>query len=186
MNLVVIAGSPRKGSVTKRIALHLENHFSETTSHNIQFVDLEEVNLPPIQQVWSSIDAVPEEFKSLATIVFEADAFVLVTPEYNGSYSPAMKNLLDHFPKQLRKPFGLVAGSYGAFGGLRAGLQMQALVSALFGVFSPHMLIVPQMDKKFDEQGNLLDPAFQSSIDQFAKEFLWLAERVTAKELLTV
>jgi NAD(P)H-dependent FMN reductase len=30
--------------------------------------------------------------KPLAKRIFEADAFILATPEYNGSYSPAMKN----------------------------------------------------------------------------------------------
>ena len=35
----------------------------------------------------------------LAKRILEADAFILITPEYNGSYSPHLKNLLDHFAK---------------------------------------------------------------------------------------
>ena len=89
--------------------------------------------------------------------MFEADAFIMVTPEYNGSYTPALKNLFDHFPKQSRKPFGIVTASPGALGGVRAALQLQTLVYALFGVGSPHMLITPLIDKKFDEHGNLTD-----------------------------
>jgi hypothetical protein len=38
------------------------------------------------------------------------------------------------------------------------------------------MLVVPFMDKKFDEAGNLVDPAFQKQADTFLNEFLWLAE----------
>jgi NAD(P)H-dependent FMN reductase len=186
MNIVIISGSPRKGSLTNRIALHLESHFSEKTNHAIQVVNLQETVLPHIQQVWSSVDNAPEEFKPLAKIMFEADVFVLVTPEYNGSYSPALKNLLDHFPKQHRKPFGIATGSPGGFGGLRATQQIFPLVAALFGYTCPYMLVVPFADKKFDEIGNLLDPAFQSSVDQFTAEFLFLAERITVKEPVTV
>ncbi len=43
--------------------------------------------------------------------MFAANAFIIVTPEYNGSYTPAMKNLFDHFPKQIHKPFGIVTAS---------------------------------------------------------------------------
>lgn len=184
MNLVIISGSPRKGSLTHRIAIHLVNNFSSNTQHNIQLINLQEIDLPQVQQVWSSVENTPDEFKSLAQIMFNADAFILASPEYNGSYSSAMKNLLDHFPKQHRKPFGIVTGSPGAFGGIRAAQQMQLLVSALFGVFSPYMLVVPMIDKKFDEQGNLTEPSFQSNINQFVTEFLFIAERLTVPALV--
>src|SRR5262249_22660439 len=102
---------------------------------------------------------------------------------YNGSYSPAMKNLLDHFPKQHHKPFGIVTASPGALGGIRAAQQMQLLVSALFGVASPYMLIIPAVDKKFDEEGNLQDASFSNSVHNFVTEFLWLAESVLKKKV---
>jgi NAD(P)H-dependent FMN reductase len=107
--------------------------------------------------------------------MFGADAFILVSPEYNGSYSPAMKNLLDHFPKQHHKPFGIVTASPGPLGGIRASQQIQLLINALFGIASPYMLIVGGVDKKFDANGNLLDPAFQNNIHNFITEYLWLA-----------
>jgi NAD(P)H-dependent FMN reductase len=89
-----------------------------------------------------------------------------------------MKNLLDHFPKQSRKAFGIVTASPGAMGGMRATQQMQLLIGALFGILSPYMLVTPGIDKKFDAEGNLLDESFRRQIDLFVKEFLWLAESV--------
>jgi NAD(P)H-dependent FMN reductase len=186
MNLVIISGSPRQGSLTHRIALHLERYFTELSDHNIQLVSLQDIATPALQQVWTSPEKAPDELQPIAETVFSADAFILISPEYNGSYSAALKNLLDHFPKQQRKPFGIVAGSPGALGGIRAGLQMQVLVAALFGIASPYMLLVPQADKKFDESGRLIDASFQNSVHQFTTEFLWLAERLTVKELETV
>ena len=110
--------------------------------------------------------------------MFAADAFILVSPEYNGSYSPAMKNLVDHFPKQHHKPFAIVTASPGPMGGIRAAQQMQLLVGALFGIASPYMLIVPAVDKKFDVKGNLVDESFENSVHNFVSEFLWLAENL--------
>jgi NAD(P)H-dependent FMN reductase len=116
--------------------------------------------------------------------MFAADAFIIVTPEYNGSYSPAMQNMFDHFPKQQRKPFGLVTASPGAMGGMRAAMQLQQFTMALFGIPSPYMLLTPQVDKKFDTEGNLLDASFQKSVDTFIKEYLWLAEKVVDEKVV--
>jgi len=84
--------------------------------------------------------------------------------------------VLDHYPKQSRKAFGIVTASPGMMGGMRATQQMQLLINALFGIASPHMLVVGGVDKKFDAEGNLVDETYQKSIDVFVKEFLWLAE----------
>jgi NAD(P)H-dependent FMN reductase len=89
-----------------------------------------------------------------------------------------MQNLLDYFPKQARKAFGLAPASVGGMGGIRASQQLLLLVPGLFGIASPHMLVTPFIDKKFDEAGNLLDPGFKKTVDNFLKEFLWLAEVV--------
>jgi NAD(P)H-dependent FMN reductase len=89
-----------------------------------------------------------------------------------------MQNMFDHFPKRHHKTFGLVTASPGGLGGIRAAMQLQQFVLALFGIPSPYMLVTPQVDKKFDAEGNLLDPAFMKNVDIFINEFMWLAERV--------
>lgn len=182
MNIEIVSGSPRLNSITNRMVLHLKNYLQQKTPHTINIIDVRDWKLNVLQQeVFRNINATPDKFKPLAQRMFNADAFIIVTPEYNGSYTPAVKNLFDHFPKQSRKPFGIVTASPGQLGGIRAGLQLQTLIYALFGIGSPHMLITPVVDKKFDEQGNLLDDAFQKNIDVFVTEFLWLAEHVIAE-----
>lgn len=179
MKIEIISGSPRIGSVTHRAALYLKEWFSKNTPHSVGIISLQEWQVPPIQSVWVSPEKAPENLKPLAERVFQADAFILVTPEYNGSYSPALKNLLDHFPKQLHKPFGIVTASPGAMGGMRASQQLLLLIPALFGIASPNMLVIPTVDKKFNEDGTLADEKFLNAIHTFTTEFLWLAERLT-------
>lgn len=184
MRIEIISGSPRTGSVTHRAALHLQNRLRQTTDHEVDIIDMKEWNVPPVQSVWVSPEKAPAEFKAMAERVFNADAFILVSPEYNGSYSPALKNLLDHFPKQLHKPFGIVTASPGAMGGIRAAQQLLLLVPALFGIASPNMLIVPAVDKKFSPDGDLLDENFQNAVHNFISEFLWLSEKIVDEKVI--
>jgi NAD(P)H-dependent FMN reductase len=183
MRIEIISGSPREVSVTYRLALHLQKALEEHTEHEVGIIDVRDHFLPQLDQIFVSVDATPDEYKELAKRMFAADAYILITPEYNGSYSACLKNLLDHFPKQHHKVFGIVTASPGGLGGVRAAMQLQELIYALFGIGSPYMLVVPQIDKRFDEQGNLLDPAFEKSVDLFIKEFLWLGERIVGREV---
>lgn len=184
MKIEIISGSSRHSSVTKRVALHLKNRLQNNKDREADIIDLSEWNLPPVQSVFVSVDNTPGELQPLAARIFDADAFILVTPEYNGSYSPAMKNLLDHFPKQHHKPFGIVTASPGPMGGIRASQQLLQLVPALFGIASPYLLIVPAVDKKFDADGKLLEPAFEKNIHNFVSEFLWLAEGLAKEKII--
>jgi NAD(P)H-dependent FMN reductase len=184
MKIEIISGSPRIHSVTRRVGLNLKNWITNNTEHELDIIDLKDWNLPPVQTVFVSVEKTPDEFKPLTERIFNADAFILVTPEYNGSYSPAMKNMLDHFPKQHHKPFGIVTASPGVMGGIRASQQLLQLVPALFGIASPYMLIVPTVDKKFDAEGNLLDESFEKSVHNFISEFLWLAEKLVQEKVI--
>lgn len=184
MRIEIISGSPRPNSVTHRVALHLQKLLQEKTAHKVDIIHLKDWHLPAVQSVFVSVDHTPEEFKPLAKRMFAADAFILVSPEYNGSYSPAMKNLVDHFPKQHHKPFGIVTASPGPLGGIRASQQMQLLINALFGIASPYMLIVGGVDKKFDVEGNLVDQSFHNTVHNFTTEYLWLAENLVKKEIV--
>lgn len=178
MNIEIIAGSPRIPSLNARVARYVHRHLQTISDHNTGLIEMNQHILPFIQKVWTSADKAPEEHRALAERMFAADAFIISSPEYNGGYSPAMKNLFDHFPKQNKKPFGIITSSDGVMGGIRASQQLLQLVPALFGIPSPYMLIVPQADKKFDEEGNLLLPEFQKNVEDFCREFLWLAEKL--------
>lgn len=182
MNIEIVSGSPRKDSVTHRVVLFLQKYLSENTTHTVKVIDVRDWNLDMLQQeIYRSVEQAPSQFQPLAKRVFNADAYILVTPEYNGSYTSALKNLFDHFPKRSHKAFGIVTASPGILGGVRASQQLQLLINALFGIGSPHMLITPQVDKKFDAHGNLTDTDFQKNIDVFITEFLWLAENIAVK-----
>ncbi|WP_346239090.1 NADPH-dependent FMN reductase [Niabella insulamsoli] len=181
MNIEIISGSPRKQSLTVRAAYAVQKWFQKHTEHHVGIIDCREHQLPWIEKVFNSIDNTPDPWKPLFERVFKADAFIFVTPEYNGSYSPSLKNLVDHFPKQLHKTLGVVTASNGGFGGMRAAQQLILLGAGLFTIVCPQLLVIPTIDKKIDENGDLIDPAFEKSIHNFASEYLWLAEKIAHK-----
>ncbi|MEK7432545.1 MAG: NADPH-dependent FMN reductase [Cyanobacteriota bacterium] len=180
MNITIISGSPRKASVTKRLGFFLETQLKENKDLNVNHIVISDLELPFIQNVWTDIKDVPDSFKEIYQKLNDSDGFIFVTPEYNGGYSSAMKNLLDYFPKSTyaKKAIGIVTASPGAMGGMRAAMQMQQMILGFWGIPSPHMLIVPSIDKKFDENNNLVDESFSSAISSFLTEYLWLFHKL--------
>jgi len=178
MNIEIIAGSPRNPSLNLRVVTYLHGYLKSRTEDQVGILKLQEIQLPFIQKVWSRVEDAPDQFKFVAERMFAADAFIICSPEYNGSYSPAMKNLFDHFPKQRRKAFGIVTSSDGGMGGMRAAQQILQLVPALFGFASPNLLIVPKAHEKFSEEGALIEESFLKNINDFITEFLWLAHQL--------
>jgi NAD(P)H-dependent FMN reductase len=179
-NIVLISGSPRKNSVSFRIASNLFSRLEKMEGIKVNLLDMKEFAMPPIQKVWMKLEDVPEEHHDLFKIMENALGFVIVSPEYNGGYSPTMKNLLDYFSKSIfkQKAFGVVTGSTGMMGGMRAAQQLVQLSVALFGIVSPTLLVTPQMDKKFDDKGELLDQSFEKPIERFLEDYLWLLDRL--------
>ncbi len=179
MKIEIVSGSPRQESITFRMAIHLQKYLRDKLGFEAGILDVREWNFPTLQEeVYSSVEKTPDPYKPLAERMFGADAFVLVSPEYNGSYTPPLKNLFDHFPKQFHKPFGIVTASPGALGGVRAALQLQLLIIALFGIVSPYMLVTPHIEQKFNAEGELIDASFSNAVNTFVSEFLWLTKQI--------
>lgn len=179
MNITLISGSQNPNSQTYRVILHLteqiKNHFPEA---NLQLIDVRKYNIPLDAEVYKNDGSAPKELQTLIDIYFNSDCFILVSPEYNGSYTPALKNLLNHFPGLKHKPVGIVSSTDGRLGGMRAAQQMQLMVVAHFGVPLATMLIISEVHRKFDHIGNLLDPHFEKAIHHFLNEFAWITGQI--------
>lgn len=108
-----------------------------------------------------------------------SDGIIFLTPEYNGGISSGLKNFIDVFAKDgfRGKPIGVATGSTGSRGGIRAAYQVQRIILSLFAYPQPEMLLVGEMQKKFDESGILLDKDFQSILDNYVDSFIDFTKR---------
>lgn len=133
MRIMIIVGSVRPGRVGLPIARWVEARALERDGVDVDLVDLVEVGLPFMDE---TSHPRLRQYTKPHTIAWServdaADAVILVTPEYNHSYSPALKNALDYLHGEWwRKPLGYV--SYGgASGGSRGAAALSVVTTAL-------------------------------------------------------
>ena len=99
----------------------------------------------------------PAPLETLATLYRSADAFVVVSGEYNHSIPPALSNLLDHFLEEyFWRPSAIVCYSAGAFGGVRAAMQLRAMLCELGMPSIPSLFPIPKVRAAFDDEGRPL------------------------------
>ncbi len=176
MNITVVSSSTRQGRISHRIALalveELKNRDIDTT-----LLDLEQLHLPEFEERFDNLENPSEEMKKAALILRESDAFIFVTPEYNGNISSGLKNFVDVYAKAPfdGKPIGVATGSTGAAGGIRAAYQLQHLILCSFGYPYPHMLLTAHMDQMLGENGEIQDAAYGEKLRTYLSKFLGFA-----------
>lgn len=182
MKIAIINGSVRKGRQSHRAAYYVAGTLKE---RNIEtnLIDLAELPLPVMggQDVAS-----PETEKSVSDIssrLNNADALILVTPEYHGSFSGALKNALDHFTPEFRKkPVGVVAASGGRMAGINASTQLQHVILSMGAYPMPLKLLVPEIHNAFDDDFEPQDEKIVTTAGKFLDELLWFADALHHKK----
>jgi NAD(P)H-dependent FMN reductase len=121
-------------------------------------------------------DTASPEMQSVGRILDAADGFIIVSAEYNHSIPAALKNLLDHYQSEyLYKPSGIVTYSAGPFGGVRALVNLRAILAELGTPSIPSAFPVSHIHAAFDDDGKPLDQAYDERIIKFLDEFEWYA-----------
>jgi NAD(P)H-dependent FMN reductase len=119
----------------------------------------------------------PETLERLADLFRRADAFVVVSAEYNHSIPPGLTNTLDHFLEEyFWRPSAIVCYSAGRFGGVRAAMQLRALLCELGMPSIPSLLPIPEIGKTLDPEGMPLQPWLERSAGRFIDELAWYAQ----------
>ncbi|UOZ06129.1 NADPH-dependent FMN reductase [Amycolatopsis sp. WQ 127309] len=136
VRVAVIVGSVREGRFGPVVADWLAAVAGEHGGFDVDVVDLAEPELPLAMPAFGSTPppAVLAEAAKVTPRLAAADAFVVVTPEYNHSYPAALKNVIDwHRTEWAAKPVAFV--SYGGMsGGLRAVEHLRAVFAELHAV----------------------------------------------------
>ncbi len=147
-------------------------------NHRVTFIDPLEYKLPLLDYMYKEYKPgnAPENIASIAKILMKADAFVVVTGEYNHSTPPALKNLLDHFQiEYFFKPSAIVSYSAGNYGGVRSAIQMRIIMGELGAPAISSILPFPKVQDLFDEEGNILNKKFISGAERFIDELEFYA-----------
>ncbi|MFG1642986.1 NADPH-dependent FMN reductase [Amycolatopsis sp. NPDC049252] len=136
VRVAVIVGSVREGRFGPVVADWLAGVARDHGGFDVEVVDLAEPDLPLAMPAFGTVPAakVVAEVAKVTPRLEAADAFVVVTPEYNHSYPASLKNAIDwHRGEWAAKPVGFV--SYGGIsGGLRAVEHLRAVFAELHAV----------------------------------------------------
>lgn len=174
MKVALVLGTVRTERLGIRAAIFLQKKLQQR-GHEVSFIDPVEANLPFLDKRYSDYAAgtAPQNIEKIAAIFRDADAFVLVSAEYNHTIPPALSNIIDHFFAEFAyKPSAIACYSNGSFGGARVALHLENMLSSLFAPCVAQ-LSIPQIDKAFDAQGNALDAAYDKRADRFIGELEW-------------
>jgi len=177
LKTVVLVGSVRSDRQGMKAARFVKCALS-ARGHDVTIVDPAHLQLPLLDRMYKEYPTgeAPPALESLATLYRSADAFVVVSGEYNHSIPPALSNLLDYFIEEyLWRPSAIVCYSTGAFGGVRAAMQLRAMLCELGMPSISSLFPIPKIQDVFDQEGRLLDRAFERRFDRFASELEWYA-----------
>ncbi|MEE6256928.1 NADPH-dependent FMN reductase [Plantactinospora sonchi] len=135
LRVAVIVGSARGGRVGPSVAEWFTRHVGGRTDIELDVIDVADLALPVAMPGWDGLPApapaIQVAIADVSSRLAAAEAFVVVTPEYNHSFPAALKNLIDwHYVQWQAKPVGFV--SYGGLGGgLRAVEQLRLVFAEL-------------------------------------------------------
>jgi NAD(P)H-dependent FMN reductase len=168
LDLVVIIGSTRQGRFGPVVANWFAEHARRHDDMTIDVLDLAD-DTPPAGPTATRGPEAPTVGARLAA----ADAFVVVTPEYNHSFPAPLKALIDSYRDEWQaKPVGFV--SYGGLsGGLRAVEHLRLVFAELHAVSVRDTVSFHNAHGQFDDAGRPrdpdgCDPAAKVLLDQLA------------------
>lgn len=175
LEFLVLYGSVRSDRQGIKFARFLQNQLSER-GHSSTLIDPLEYRLPLLDKMYKEYPKgeAPAPLEDLATKIRPADGFLIVSGEYNHGIPPALKNLLDHFLEEwFWRPSAIACYSAGAFGGVRAAMQLRATLAELGMPSISSMFPMPKVQEQFDEDGTPRDPGHERRVARFLDEFEW-------------
>jgi NAD(P)H-dependent FMN reductase len=167
VKILFFAGSLRKDSYNKKLA-KAAHDYAQSKGAEVTFADLKDYPMPFMDEDLEKESGMPENAAKFKTLMASHDAFVIASPEYNGSISGVLKNTLDWVSRPGGKgedPFSkkivaLLGASPGALGGVRGLPHLRQILgggSSLKCLVIPDQMILPYANKAFDDNGKLTD-----------------------------
>jgi NAD(P)H-dependent FMN reductase len=166
----VILGTARMGRMSLHAARLVTEELGKRGGVETDLIDIAKLPLPTNDAGEAIKQA---DFSAKMT---QADALVVVSPEYNHGYSGLLKHVLDSCLKEyIHKAVGIVGVSAGPFGGTRVIQNLLPVMREIGLVTIFWDVNFSSVQKVFAEDGKLLDESYIRRIDKFLKELIWMA-----------
>jgi chromate reductase len=189
MKVLVFAGSTRQQSYNRKLARAV-SAMARAQGAEVTHLELGSLDIP-LYNADLEAQGTPPDVIRLKEILYEHPAWIICSPEYNGSYTALLKNTLDWASSPVKddaswqqglKPFagkvvGLVAASPGALGGVRSLSHLAPLMLNLQCWVAPRQFALSQAAQAFDPDGQIKQDAQRNSIQAVIDQVVWAATR---------
>lgn len=184
--ILVFAGSTRTGSLNAKLAGILSDALKKKGA-DADHIDLTDYTLP----LFNADLEMPENAMALAQRFAGCDGFAIVSPEYNASLTPLLKNTLDWvsvtrrdgdpgFEPYKDKVCFLASCSPGAIGGLRGLYHLRAVLMNVGAQILTTQLALGNGGTAFRDDGGLVEPRMVDLMEKGLDELLFTVKRIKA------
>jgi chromate reductase len=180
LKVIILPGSARRDSVNRKLAAAAAELVAEAGAEAV-LIDPADFPLPLYDGDLEESGGLPDPAKALKKEFLAAQALLFVSPEYNSSVTPLMKNFIDWVSRAESddepplaayrgKVAGLLAASPGALGGLRGLVHLRAILGNIGVLVVPKQFALGGAFQKFDGNGKLADPAALDGVRAVVRE----------------
>lgn len=189
-SIAVIVGSTREGSFNRALG-DLAAASLAAQSAAVTRVDLATFDLPLYSAALEANDF-PPDAQRLKDVFAAQDGLLFVSPEYNGSVSPLLKNAIDWASRPTGdeglvalaayrgKAAAIMSASISPFGGLRGLMHLRQILSTLQMLVIPDQVVVPNAHVAFAEDGSLKEALPASLVEMTAGRLVAVAKALSA------
>ena len=181
MVVAVLLGSVRSERMGGRAAKWAMARL-KARGHKAVLVDAQALELPILDKMWKEIKTKPSakyaklhaKLAPLAKLYARVDGFCIVSAEYNHSIPPGLTNLIDYFLEEYSfRPSAVVCYSATPFGGVRAAMQLRALLAEAGMPSIPTIWPIPSAGSALSKDGVPLTQELAEQSGKFWDEFEW-------------
>ncbi|MEV0267198.1 NAD(P)H-dependent oxidoreductase [Hamadaea sp. NPDC050747] len=185
MRILVMGASLRPGSFNVRLA-ELAASVLRDQEVEVDLARYAEFQVPGYDASAEDGQGVPDGARRFADRLRAADAFVLVSPEYNASVPGTLKNLVDWVSRLKPQPFWghhglLMSASPRLTGGNRGLWALRVPLEHLGARMFPEMVSVAQADTAFAEDGGIAEEKQAKRMRRTIEDFVALVRAVRSR-----
>lgn len=188
--ILVFAGSVRNDSVNKKLARCAAEAVKKqgATAH---FIDLRDYPMPLYDQDLEDAAGLPENTKKLKKLMNECQGFIIVSPEYNSSIPPVLKNAIDWASRKespeekdlacFRGKTALIMGASPSFmGGMRALVQLRSILGNIGVLVLADQMTLPNAFEAFLPDGSLKEAKHQENVHRLTEKLTHLLQKLSS------
>ena len=190
MQILIFAGSTRQDSYNRKLA-KVAASIARQQGAEPSLLELSDYDIP-LYNADLEAQGTPADVIRLKQAMHSHAAWIVCSPEYNGSYPALLKNAIDWASSPVKgdaqwsdgvlpfrnKVVGMASASPGGLGGLRAQSHLAALLLNLECWVAPRSHAVSHAAEAFDAQGHLLRTQNQQGMEALVQQVLWAAGRL--------